>query len=544
MLQPIRLLALLCACAVAAAPEAPAATKSAKMAVIPKWARFEQAFHSSGSYTNPLQQATLSVLFTSPLGETNWVFGFWDGGDIWRVRFSPDQPGRWTYTTLCSNPADRGLNAKTGQFLCTAELGTNRFHQHGPVRLASDRRHFEHADGTPFFWLADNARDGATQSELKDWRLYAAVRASQNFTVVQWTPAGGVGFAAGSALTGFPERIGVNPDFFRRLDAKLQALSGEGLLSAVCPLSAMSSDSPGATLPDEQALLVARYVVARWGADAVAWVLSASGPDEAKAVARCRRAGREVYAATRGRPVIVNCGSKSALLGQFRTEDWADALAFEPVKDNTPEALKSAFGGSLGEEWKQSPPRALITILPPENAIAPSHRRFGSQEVREVACASLLSTIPCGLIYSGQGVATWDMTAGGKQEQAPGAQLPLWHRAMFMPAAKQAGYLAGLLETIPFWQLQPNLSAVASPGADAEQEIAAAGTESKNVTLLYLARARTVEVYLDAMPRSPAVTWLNPRTGRNTPAVAVVVSRTCQFPTPEPGDWLLVMKSK
>jgi hypothetical protein len=38
-------------------------------------------------------------------------------------------------------------------------------------------------------------------------------------------------------------------------------------------------------------------------------------------------------------------------------------------------------------------------------------------------------------------------------------------------------------------------------------------------------------------------TWTNPRTGETHPAVAVVVGKTCQFPTPAPGDWLLTIRA-
>jgi hypothetical protein len=73
--------------------------------------------------------------------------------------------------------------------------------------------------------------------------------------------------------------------------------------------------------------------------------------------------------------------------------------------------------------------------------------------------------------------------------------------------------------------------------------IAAAGTETKDLSVLYVPEERTLEIVLEALPASPSVTWFNPRTGQNSPAVAVVGGHSCQFPTPEPGDWLLVMKA-
>src|SRR5205823_3739392 len=102
------------------------------------------------------------------LGETNQVYGFWDGGKTWRVRFSPNVPGRWSFKTTCSDTDNKGLHDRAGEFICTAPTGSNRFSQHGLVRVARDQRHFEHADGTPFFWLADTVWNGARASVPRD----------------------------------------------------------------------------------------------------------------------------------------------------------------------------------------------------------------------------------------------------------------------------------------------------------------------------------------------------------------------------------------
>ena len=61
-----------------------AAPASSKLPVVPKWQRFEQSFRSSFVYSNALQDAAFRVAFVSPMGETNEVDGFWDGGRTWR----------------------------------------------------------------------------------------------------------------------------------------------------------------------------------------------------------------------------------------------------------------------------------------------------------------------------------------------------------------------------------------------------------------------------------------------------------------------------
>src|SRR5579862_377054 len=185
------------------------ATRSARQRVVPGYSRFEEAFLSTSNYTNALQEATLTAIFTSPVGETRVVEGFWDGGRTWRVRFCPDIPGQWTFTTICSDRTNSGLDGQTRKFLCTSAVGDGAFQKHGPVRLARDHRHFEHADGTPFFWVGDTVWDGARLANTKDWQRYAAIRSSQTFNVALWSVSPEENRDA--ALTGFSNRVGINP---------------------------------------------------------------------------------------------------------------------------------------------------------------------------------------------------------------------------------------------------------------------------------------------------------------------------------------------
>ena len=497
-------------------------------------------------YSNAIQDATLTVRFTSPLGETSEVSGFWDGGRVWRARFSPNLPGRWTFKTTCSDSANEGLANQTGEFLCSAAIGPNRFHQHGPVQVARDHRHLEHADGTPFFWLADTAWNGARMSAPKDWDLYAKVRASQDFTVAQWSVAPGMDAKNQAAFTGSPERIAINPDFFKRLDAKLERLSQGGILSAIVPLSEMEAEASAVALSDDQAVLLVRYVVARWGAEPVAWLLAVEGDSKAKNIERWKKIGRAVFAGRQHAPVVLFPGRTPWLLDEFASQEWVDVFGFQSVTDLTDDALKWTFAGPFPREWARQPARPLIPFAPYENGVAAqSKKRFSSDDVRHAVYWSLFLAPPAGISYGGQGVANWDMAAEPKKDKTPGAGMPLWQKAMFMPAAKQMYCLGQFVNSMDFWRLRPQPNSVsAQPGElSPRRYIAAAATESKDLAVVYVPEERTVELALDALPPSPRVTWFNPRTGQSSPAVAVVSGSICQFPTPEPGDWVLVMRA-
>src|ERR1035437_4028753 len=110
-------------------------------AAVPRFDIFELTLEGP-SGGNPFLDVTLGATFT--LGHRDLsVAGFYDGGGTYRVRFMPDTPGTWTYTTT-SNAA--ALDSHAGTFECTAARAV----EHGPVAVAHTR-HFAYADGTPFF---------------------------------------------------------------------------------------------------------------------------------------------------------------------------------------------------------------------------------------------------------------------------------------------------------------------------------------------------------------------------------------------------------
>src|SRR5687767_2506061 len=116
------LLALTCSTAALLAAHASTAHPD-----VPRWGVFETAFTATRNSPNPLQDTELRVTFTSPSRQTRTVAGFWDGGVTWRVRFSPDEPGRWTYATSAAPESDGGLHAQQGTFRVVRPKGRTRF---------------------------------------------------------------------------------------------------------------------------------------------------------------------------------------------------------------------------------------------------------------------------------------------------------------------------------------------------------------------------------------------------------------------------------
>ncbi|MGH9600600.1 MAG: DUF5060 domain-containing protein, partial [Terracidiphilus sp.] len=128
--------------ATARAASAPADGPAHELAgKVEQWGVFEMEARGPAD-GNPLVDVQFGARFT--LGHrTVDVAGFYDGDGVYRVRFSPDMAGQWSYETTGSAKELIGL---TGAFECIPAKTGNR----GPVSTAH-RFHFEYADGTPYF---------------------------------------------------------------------------------------------------------------------------------------------------------------------------------------------------------------------------------------------------------------------------------------------------------------------------------------------------------------------------------------------------------
>jgi len=532
------------------------AVGSASAASVAKWERFEVKLESSANHTNPVQQAALTATFTSPSGKAQRVYGFWDGERTWKVRFAPNETGKWTYKTECSDSANRGLHGQTGEFTCTEAKGDSRFAKHGPIRVAPDGRYLIHDDGTPFFFLADTAWNGALLSTDSDWDLYIKERARQKFSAVQWvttqwraSPEGDVNKQV--AYTG-SNAIAINPKFFQRLDQRADALSKAGLLNVPVLLWAIAGGSnprvnPGVSLPDDQAIILARYMVARWQSNPVMWFLGGDGDYRGARAEKWKRIGRAVFDGVSHAPVTMHPGGMQWVWNEFKDEKWYDVVGYQSGHGDDDATSRWMTQGPLTDDWTKMPHKPFINLEPPyENHIAYQSKKPISPEiVRRAMYWTLLNNPPAGITYGGHGVWGWDDGTKAPTDH-PGTGTPMpWQKALTMPAGEQMKHIYGFFSTNDFWRLRPTpVFVVNNPGNNAAAKyVSAARTDKKDLMVVYVPEDRTIEIKLNSLPPSPNISWFNPRNGETSPAVAVVTTDTCQFPTPEEGDWILIIKT-
>src|SRR5690606_8383323 len=94
--------------------------------------------------------------------------------------------------------------------------------------------------------------------------------------------------------------ISINPEFFQHLDKKIDQVNDAGLVAAPVLLWALQVAqgrelSPGYYLPDHEAILLAKYMVARYGAHHVVWILGGDGRYTDQYEHRWKNIGRGVF---------------------------------------------------------------------------------------------------------------------------------------------------------------------------------------------------------------------------------------------------------
>jgi hypothetical protein len=523
---------------------------------VPRRSRFEAAFVSATEYAHPLHDTTLSVIFTSPSGHQHTIDGFWDGGTSWRARFKPDQLGQWTWTTACSDTANSGLHQQSGAFVCFDLIGETRFDQHGPLRVSANRRFLEHADGTPFLWLADTAWSGPLRSTAKDWAHYLRERVRQAFSVVQWVATQYLAAPDGDLDGQLPytghTQIAVNPAFYQRLDRRLDALNQAGLLGAPVLLwaaewsnASVNGNNPGLVLPEDQAILLARYMVARWGAHDVVWILNGDGDYRGPKAARWHRIGQAVFDTRPHAPVVLHPKGMNIPTEEFRDQAWLDITGYQSGHGDDEETQLWLVAGPPAQDWKLDPPRPSINLEPPyENHIAyQSQQRISSFTVRRALYWSLLVGPTAGVTYGGHGVWGWD-DGSAPPVAHPNTGVPLpWREALVMPAAEQLHVLAELFGSVEWWRLRPapELMLVQPGQSQPSRTVLAARADAGDLALIYTPEAGTLKLNIADLRPELVACWVNPSTGERFDTVYTGTADHAQFTTPAEGDWVLLI---
>ncbi len=427
----------------------------------------EWSFTSSRTYSNPFADCDLDLVIRDPQGAELRIPAFWAGSRTWRVRFAPQKPGPHTWRTICTDTSNAGLHGQSGRIDAVAYAGPNGLYQHGPLRVSPDRRHFEHVDGTPFFWLADTWWMGLVK-RLRwpdDFQLLVADRCRKGFSVVQIVaglyPDMPERDPRGSNEAGFPydeSYTSINPAYFDMADLRIRYLADSGIVP--CIVGCWGYYLP--ILGIEKMKRHWRYIVARWGAYPTVWCLAGEGSmpyylskrrerDVAVQKSGWTELGRYVRSISAYRSPITIHPSTSARA----TVDDSSVLDFDMLqtghsdRDSIPSTLRLITGA-----YETAPPMPVVNGEVCYEGIQEASR----QEIQRFMFWACILSGAAGHTYGANGI--WQVNLPGQPFGASPhgrswGETP-WQTAYQLPGSAQLGLAKSLLLKYSWWRMQPH----------------------------------------------------------------------------------------
>ncbi|GAB4025591.1 apiosidase-like domain-containing protein [Spirosoma koreense] len=515
------------------------------------WMKYEKTFESSKRYTNPLYDLqAFEVEFLAPSGRTKTISGFWDGGSSWKVRFAPDEVGTWLFRSRCSDTLNTGLHNVVGQFDCTDRKSPLAIYSKGSIIHPKGAYYLTHADGSPFFFAACTAWNGALKSTEAEWDTYLQDRVKNQYTVIQFAATQWRGCATNSegqvAFEG-SGRIQLNPAFFQHLDKKIDAINQRGLVAApvllwALPVAEGRELSPGYYLPDNEAILLANYMVARYGGNQVIWILGGDGKYVQEYEQRWKTIGRAVFGREHPGTVALHPQGRSWIGKEYAHENWLDIIGYQTGHNSSPSTIRWTTTGPVTTEWGSLPPKVVINMEPVYERISPN---LIDKDVRNASYWSLFSTPVAGITYGAGGIWPWLRTGESILNHGKSDGLPTWDECLKLPGSRQIGLLSHFMRQHNWWQLKPAPGLLADqPGQTApDQYISVVQSDDRQTIMVYVPVATRVLLY-NPLRQEYTGQWYDPTTDRTSAAVLENESGTLRIKSAASGDKILILTLK
>ena len=522
----------------------------------PQWGRHQIDLISQATYENPLYEVErFGAEFTAPSGRRLRVNGFWDGDTNWRVRVMPDEVGTWRYTTFCSDTTNAGLHRTSGSFECAASTDTAVIYQRGAITRSPGAYHLMHRDGTPFFFTACTAWNGGLKSTEEEWDTYLQHRQDHHYNTIQlvltqWR--GADQNSQGDRAYEGNGRIRINPSFFQHMDGKMDRINDYGLVAAPVVLWALQKGSgrelsPGYALPDDVAVLLARYIVARYGAHHVIWMLGGDGNYLGNYEQRWKYIGQQVFGEYHPGLVTLHPQGRSWIGEAFANQEWLDIMAYQSSHSNQQGTVEWITKGPMTTLWDELPPRPLINMEPnyEEIPIYRSDGTIGATDVRNASYWSLFATPLAGITYGANGIWPWIregeriLNHGSLNDNPPSP----WSESIDFPSSLQIGYLSAFIQQFDWWTLKPAPDRlVTQPGDDNfRQFVSLVQTDDATLMLAYVPQPTTIALY-NPQHLSYRGQWFDPTTAEYTDAEIVAEEGVMRVTSSGEGDRVLVLR--
>ena len=436
----------------------------------PQWQEIELSFDSQSHPANDYTDTEAWVEFRHDGGDVIQRPMFFDGGNVFRVRFaSPRKTGEWQWRSFGPDD-DAGLDGRAGKLTATENRSSHPtpFDRHGFWSIPAGERQMIHADGTPGILVADTPWALPWRATPDQVETYAADRQSKGFnaallmTVQPDREARGprsrtvdLGFDVG--FDDLPQGTlrQLNPAYFQTMDRLMAILLNHGIAPVYQPVfhgyGWKGRKAAGRSVSAEDYARYCRYLVARYGARPAIWLIGGDSPGISQHIVHQYDVAGQMITRWDAyqHPTGLHYGP-NAVNRTHQDKDWLDF-----------QWCQTGHSGShvperIADMWRNTPIKAVANGEPTYENIGRLGRATGWWQGHEAWC-NLTAGGTMGIVYGAASLWQWKRHPNEPDHAdwcvAPGAG---WREALDFPGSTYVGMVGKILNGLPLRGMQPN----------------------------------------------------------------------------------------
>ena len=530
---------------------------------VPLWHRTDIVLHSGRAYQNPYADVEIDAVFTHEDGDQISLYGFWNGGDEWRIRFAPTKTGRWNYVVRCSDPDNGDLNGAEGSLIAAANEGTTALDRHGFVRVSENGRYFVYDDGTPFFWLGDTNWQApnyvsVTQCNYpgcscsNQFRHEVDDRLKKGFTVYQTyfdsaeSDGGGQRGVTPEPSMWKVRHTEIDPAVFtEKYDKMFDYLADRGMVIALG--FGVHSNTVNSMTP-EALDRISRYLTARYASYPVIWITAQEITGDEQYGAWVRSAKITEAGDGYGHPQSAHQFPMTAdnrFAVSLNRSSWHDFFTLQNGHGPTI-PKKSTYRGYWNTTGADGEPKPFVeTEANYEDVYCGGFNGYEASRIsawKAVLCGS------CGFTYGVTGIwANCYSTAGNTGWLGTYSPEP-WYMGLDKPGSYEVGYLEAFMKAAGFETLIPRFDDPKYSDFRDERKVTAS-TDDGGTAVAYFYNSDRSAGVLRGLKRDAAYRafWFDPVTGKYIAAGEGIRAENGSWTVPEKpnaGDWALILTDR
>jgi hypothetical protein len=521
---------------------------------VAQWTTTEITLTATDDYANPYTDIEVWADFQNDKGNSIRRPAFWNGNQIWKVRFAPPDSGSvWTWKTFASSD-DKGLAGVEGKIRSTGYSGKNKLIEHGLLRMSEGKRNVVHADGTPFLVVGDTPWGIPFRAKPDQVEIYAKDRQQKGFNTALLMSVQPDRYAEGpdrrDTLTGFARGFRdladghlnqLVPSYFQELDSLVNILIAHEIVPVYQPVfhgfGWKGKTVLGTTADPKEYARYCRYLVARYGSAPAFWLVSADGTGHDPGV----KPGGEMVeewdsyhqpAGIHYNPadnyLAVWAGTDSSKCfhhnRSHQAEQWLDFQWAQSGHEGKHVVYK------VEEMYSNKPVKAVLNGEPTYEGMGGGKLGLGWWQGEE-AWSNLMHGGTMGVVYGAAGLWQWKIDPAEEGWGEWTDQPVSWREGIELEGSRYVGFVSRAFSGFDF--------------ADVEKRWDLAGgkpllAKEGKFYITYLDKGETISI--KGVPVNIPYFWFNPKTGDLKNAGLTGSQETYVTPNEEP--WVLIIGNK